>query len=229
MAKLRSKGHDHDDDNEERDMSERSGSHDTEMPDADGPIWVNKFSEEAARAFTKQLQYQSKRDPNAPIVVYIDSPGGDVYALLTMLSAIDSVPNKIVTVALGKAMSAGAMLLAYGDLRYASPHASLMIHEISAGTVGHIDDINVQHKNIADLNEYIMKLFAKSCKIKGGYASLKKTLAKVRDLYLSPREAVKFGLVDRIGVPMLVRGIGVEYILTSDPRGKYANAKEAED
>jgi ATP-dependent protease ClpP protease subunit len=133
-----------------------------------------------------------------------------------MISAMEQIPNQIITCALSKAMSAGAMLLACGDVRYASEHSTLMIHEISAGTVGHIDDINVQHTNISKLNEKLMKLLVKKCNIKGGIDALKKQLASQRDLYL---EAIKFGLIDHIGIPMLYKNLSVQYVLSSNPRG----------
>lgn len=212
MLKDRKQNEDHD---EEGDSEAVSGP---EIEDENGPIWVNKFSEDSARAFVKQLQHRSRQDPGSPIVVYIDSFGGDAYALLTMISAMEQVPNKIITCALSKAMSAGAMLLACGDVRYASEHSTLMIHEISAGTIGHIDDINIQHTNLTKLNEKLMKLLVKKCEFKGGVAALKKLLANSRDLYLDPEEAVKFGLITHIGVPMLYRNLSVQYLLSSNPR-----------
>lgn len=195
--------------------------------DPDGPIWVNKFTEDTARLFTQLVQHQSQKDPSSPIVIYIDSGGGDAYSMLTMLSALESVPNQIVTVALGKAMSAGAILLAHGDIRYASPHTSIMIHEVTAGAMGHIDDLKIQHDNITALNEKVMKGLAKKCKIKGGLPTLKKMLAKSRDLYLTAEEALKFGIVDHIGVPMLHKSVNIQYMLSSNPRGDNDSAKEA--
>ena len=189
------------------------------MPDLQGPIWVNSFTEEAARNFTKILQLQSKQDPTAPILVYIDSYGGEVYALNTMLSALESVPNQIITVAMGKAMSAGAALLAHGDIRYVSPHSTVMIHEMSAGTGGHIDDMKVDQEMLNSLNERLMKALAKKCHIKGGYASLKKTLAKARNLYMTAEEAVKFGIADAVGVPTLFKNMVPQFVLSTNSRG----------
>lgn len=190
-----------------------------ELMDEDGPIWVNKFSEDSARAFVKQLHYQSNNDPTVPILIYIDSNGGDAYALLTMIAAIEQVPNPIVTCALSKAMSAGAMLLACGDTRFACEHSTIMIHEISAGTIGHIDDINVQHTNITKLNENLIKLLVKKTKFKGGINALKKLLVNSRDLYLDAEEAKRLGFVDHIGIPTLHKNLSVQYVLSSNPRG----------
>ncbi len=190
-----------------------------EIMDQDGPIWVNKFTEDSARAFVKQLHYQSRQDPRAPIIVYIDSVGGEVYALFTMIGAMEQVPNQIVTCAIGKAMSAGATLLACGDVRFASEHAAIMIHEISAGSAGHIDDINVQHTNFVKLNDKLMKLLVKKLKVKGGLAALKKLFTGSRDLYLDAAEAKALGCVDHIGIPMLHKNVTLQYALSHNPRG----------
>lgn len=194
--------------------------------DNDGAIWVNQFTEESARAFANQLQRRSSVDANAPITVYIDSGGGEAYSLLTMISAMDSVPNDVITVAMGKAMSAGAILLSHGDLRYASPHSSIMVHEVSGGLGGHLEDINNTHVHLSKLNEYVMQMLAKNCKIKGGYPALKKKLKKARDLYLSADEAVKFGLVDRVGVPFISKNVSVGYFL-NDVIGTIRNVNAA--
>lgn len=200
-----------------------------EIYDNDGPIWVNKFNEDSARAFVKQLQYQSTRNPEQPIVIYIDSYGGEVHALFTMISALEAVPNQIITVALGKAMSAGAFLLSCGDLRYASQHCSIMVHEMSGGTGGHIADLNNQHANSVQTNEHIMKYFAKKCeRVKGGFEALKKEMDKVRDFYITPENAVKFGMIDRIGVPTLSKKLQVEWSLNICSRQQPPSDKKQE-
>ncbi len=209
--------HDHDHDDESEAVSGLGRL--PELMDEDGPIWVNKFTEDSARAFVKQLHYQSKRDSTQPILVYIDSNGGEAYALLTMIAAIDQVPNQVITCAMSKAMSAGALLLACGDVRFASQHSTVMIHEMSAGTIGHIDDINVQHKSLVKLNEKLMKILVEKSKFKGGAAALKKLLRDERDLYLDAEEAKELGFVDFIGIPMLHKNLSVQYVLSSNPRG----------
>lgn len=213
--------HDHEDD------CEAVSGHLPEIMDENGPIWVNKFSEDSARAFVKQLHHQSQRDPTAPILIYIDSNGGDAYALLTMIGAIEQVPNNIVTCALSKAMSAGAMLLACGDVRFASEHSTIMLHEISAGTGGHIDDINVQHENITKLNEKLMKILVKKSRFKGGEGALRKLIRAQRDLYLDAEEAKELGFVDHIGIPMLQKNLSVQYVLSSNPRGNANDQRTA--
>ena len=214
------KQHDHDHDDEEAPSGRMP-----ELMDEHGPIWVNKFTEDSARAFVKQLQFQSRQDQASPIIIYIDSNGGEAYALLTMIAAMESVPNQIITCALSKAMSAGVMLLACGDIRYACEHATLMVHEVSAGTGGHIDDIQTQHVNITKLNDKLLKLFVKKCNFKGGVVALKKMLSGQRDLYLTAEEGQKLGVVHHIGIPTLYKNLSVEYTLSSNPRGQHGVSK----
>jgi ATP-dependent Clp protease protease subunit len=202
-----------------------------EPVDEDGPIWVNTVTEDSARAFVKQLQIQSRKDLSAPIIIYIDSLGGDAYSLLTMIGAMECIPNQIITCAMGKAMSAGAILLACGDVRYASQHATIMVHEATAMIGGHIDDMNIQHSNLTKLNEKLMKLLVKKCDFRGGVSALKKQLANSRDWYLDAEEAAKFGLIHHVGVPTLYKNLSMQYLLSSNPRGNndQGSGKKAKD
>lgn len=168
--------------------------------DEEAPIWVTEFDSNAAREFCNALFRASERDPNRPIIVYINSGGGDASGLLTMLSAIDTIPNKVITAAMGFAMSAGALLLAHGAVRFASPHARIMIHKIQAGAFGAIDDIVNETRFLTTLNDYVMKVLAKDCKKSS--SQIEAVLSgSNREVYLGPEEALEMGLIDMIGVP----------------------------
>ncbi len=86
-------------------------------------IWVIEFTAESAQEFREKLLEQSKDNPNRPIIVYIDSYGGQVDALAKMISTMDEIPNPIITACVGKAMSCGAILLSHGDIRFCDPHS----------------------------------------------------------------------------------------------------------
>lgn len=165
-------------------------------------IWVTKFDEEHAQKFRVQVLNSAKRDPNKPIVVHIDSYGGYVDALAKMIETLDEVPNPIVTVCMGKAMSCGAMLLSHGDVRFLGRHSRVMIHEVSSGTFGNVQDMKEDVKETVRLNEYFMGLLAKNCGFKN-YDELRKVLKEQdgRDRYLVGSDAIKFGIVDAIGLP----------------------------
>jgi ATP-dependent Clp protease protease subunit len=171
--------------------------------DYSSEIIVNRFTEESARDFRRKLKYRTAKDPSAPIEIYIDSYGGYVDSLNSMLSAINETPNPIVTVCVGKAMSAGAVLLAAGDHRFCDPMARIMVHEISGGAIGHNDDIQVDARESKRLNDQMMKFLAMRCK--KSYADIKKIMKDedARDLYLTAEEAKEFGLVDYVGLPVI--------------------------
>lgn len=174
-------------------------------------IWVNSFDEDKARDFSDKLFKAAKNDAKKPIVIYIDSYGGSVDGMSTMFSAMDSVKNKLITVCMGKAMSAGAMLLSHGDIRYAHPHSRMMIHEISAGTWGNINDIKNSADELDRLNKYWMEILAGNCGLTRKQL-LKNFTNKQRDLYLTADEALKFGLIDKIGAPQVKKTARYELI-----------------
>lgn len=162
-------------------------------------IWVNEFTEGAAKKFCEEMLKASQKDSHQPLVVYIDSYGGAVDALAAMIAVIDTVPNQVITACTGKAMSCGAILLSHGDYRLVSPHGRVMIHEVSSVTWGNVNDIKTDTKETDRLNKYFMDLLARNCGLKSA-----KDLPfsnERRDWYLNATESVKFGIVDEIGTP----------------------------
>ena len=167
-------------------------------------IWVNEFSETSAGDFRESLLEASKGDPKKPIIVYIDSYGGSVDALSTMIETMDEIPNPIVTAAVGKAMSCGAVLLSHGDIRFVGKNARVMIHEVSGGVQnGDVHDMYTDATEVKRLNRWFMGLLAKNCGIKGGYDAIRKMVKDQdgRDRYLDSSQAVEFGIADVIGMP----------------------------
>ena len=169
-----------------------------------GEIWVNKFDEESAKDFRESVISISKYDPNRPILIYIDSYGGMVDSLAKMIETLDEVHNPIITICMGKAMSCGAVLLSHGDLRFCGQHSRVMIHEISSGTSGDVHDMHADTQEVKRLNEYFMGLLARNCGYKG-YSELRKLIKDQdgRERYLDAESAVKFGVVDAVGLPKL--------------------------
>lgn len=170
-------------------------------------IWIRKFTEEAAGEFRQQIVETCKRviSVEQPIVVYIDSEGGYVDSLAMMIETIDCVPNPIFTCCLGKAMSCGAILLSHGDRRYCGQHSRIMVHEVSGGAIGNVYDVSNDADEGIRLNRYWLGLLAKNCRIKGGYKKLRGMIKKRDgvDWWMTPQEALEFGLIDEIGVPMI--------------------------
>ena len=172
-------------------------------------IWVTKFDEESARKFREAIISASKSgDYVKPIIIYIDSYGGAVDSLASMIETIDEVPNPIITVCVGKAMSCGAILLSHGDFRMCGRHSRVMVHEISSGTYGDVHDMHADVTEIRRLNQYFMGLLAKNCGFKS-YDDIRRVIKEQdgRDRYMNAEQAVQFGIVDAVGVPKISTSI----------------------
>ena len=145
-----------------------------------GEIWVTEFTTESALVFRQDLFDAAREDPSKPIIVYINSYGGCVDALASMIETMDEITNPIVTVCHGVAMSCAAILLSHGDIRFVGKNSRIMIHEISGGSSGDVHDMHADAVEMKRLNKHFMHLLAKNCNIKGGYDGLRK-LIKDRD------------------------------------------------
>ena len=171
----------------------------------DSEIWVTDFTSEAALEFRDSLLGASKEDPAKPITVYIHSYGGAVDSLASMIETMDEIPNPIVTVCQGMAMSCGAVLLSHGDIRFIGKHSRVMVHEVSSATIGDVHDMGSDAEETKRLNKWFMGLLAKNCGLKGGYATIRKIIKDQdgRDRYMDAERAVKFGICDCVGMPKL--------------------------
>lgn len=169
----------------------------------DSSIVVNKFTEDSAKSFREEILKRSNFDPNMPIVIYIDSYGGSVDALNSMISIMHQVPNPMITVCIGKAMSCGAILLAAGDYRFCDSFSRVLIHEVTAGTINPVNEMENDVKEARRLNNQMMEFLAKRCG--KSYRCIKQMMHKrdSRDINLTAKEALEFGIVDYIGTPII--------------------------
>lgn len=177
-------------------------------------IWVLEFTPESAQEFRDRVMEEHKENPNKPIIVNIDSYGGSVDALAKMIATMDEVNNPIITCCMGKAMSCGAILLSHGDIRFCDPHSRVMVHKVSAIASGDADDVKNDAVEISRINEYWLGLLATNCNIKGGYDQLSTQIKEKdgRDRYMTAEEAVKFGIVDAVGIPKIATIVMYEVI-----------------
>ena len=172
-------------------------------PDSD-EIVVNEFTEESAQAFRDKVFESAKGNPQEPIVIYIDSYGGEVYSLLAMISEIEASHKPVATIAIGKAISCGSILLGCGTqgYRFVDPNATIMIHDVTSGRRGKIEEIKASVKQAERLHKTVLTKLAKQSGYKDKDFFLKKiTENKHADWYLSPNQAKKLKLVDHIGIP----------------------------
>lgn len=183
-------------------------------------ILVNAFTEMSARQFREELFFEAKKDKRKPITVHIDTLGGSMDALATMVEAMESVPNNIITVCVGRAISAGAILLSFGDYRFCGRHSRVMVHECLTFNRKETDvnEAVVMTKESLRVNEYWLGRLAENCKIKNGYQGLKKMLKNREDdrtIYLDAAGALRFGIVDFIGMPQV--DSRTDYIISTVP------------
>lgn len=174
-------------------------------------IHVNEFSEKSAASFRKKVLCISDMDPEAPIVVYIDSYGGDAYALAKMIETMHEVPNKFITVCMGKAISCGAILLSCGDVRYCGGYSSIMIHNVSAASWGDVTSLKAGSDQATECNKKFLGLFANNCGMT--YEALQdkiKASTDSREIWLTAESAKEFGLIDEIGIPSITPIMGWE-------------------
>jgi ATP-dependent Clp protease protease subunit len=168
-------------------------------------VLITKFSEEAiAKAIQSLETIEICFPPTQPVLIHIDSYGGAVDGLSMLYDKLTSMKNPIMTYTSSKAMSAGAILLATAGtkgMRMASPQATIMIHEIQAGAVGDIKDMEDQMVLCKVLNDRWMKILAKSMNLQGVSAirALIKKKAIGHDVYLTADQAVKLGVIDVVG------------------------------
>jgi len=165
-------------------------------------IYVNEFSEEAVKIFLEDIT-KAKNTSQPIIPIYIDSYGGDVYALMAMIDIIESCEKPVATICVGKAMSCGAVLLACGEKghRYISKNSTIMIHDVSSFSEGKSEEIKSDAAETERLQKQFYKMLDTKCERKDGYFD-KLVFNKGRsNLYLDAEQCVKHGLVDEIKMP----------------------------
>ena len=122
-------------------------------------IRVNKFDESAAKAFSAAMtRAQNTGQPVVPVI--IDSYGGQVYSLMSMISDIEHSKVPVATIVQGKAMSCGAILFSFGaeGYRYMDPHATLMIHDVSSMKFGKVEEVKAGAEETERLNKRVPDL-----------------------------------------------------------------------
>ncbi len=154
------------------------------------------IDDQVADSLVAQLLFLEAEDPEKDIQIYINSPGGSVTAGLAIYDTMQQVSPDIVTICYGLAASMGAFLLSGGakGKRLALPNARIMIHQPLGGAQGQAVDIEIQAKEILYLKETLNTLMAEHT----GQPLEKIAEDTDRDYFLSPPEAVEYGLIDRV-------------------------------
>lgn len=154
------------------------------------------IDEMIANLIVAQLLFLSREDPEKDIQMYINSPGGEIYAGLAIYDTMKMIPNRISTVAVGVTASFGTVLLASGakGQRYALPHATIHMHQPLGGARGQASDIEIQAREILRLKARLNEIMAEST------GQMLEVIERdtERDFYLDAKAAVEYGLVDKV-------------------------------
>jgi ATP-dependent Clp protease, protease subunit len=153
-------------------------------------------NDQVANVVVAQLLYLAHEDPDKPIKMYINCPGGTVYHGLAIYDTMQYLPAPVETYAIGVTASMGTVLLAAGakGRRYALPHATVHMHPAGGSAQGYAPDVEIQYKELKRVEDLIHQLLS---------YHTGQTVAQIaadfdRDRFMSAEEAVEYGLVDEV-------------------------------
>ena len=157
---------------------------------------VGPVTDQSANLVVAQLLFLESENPDKDISLYIDSPGGSVYAGLSIYDTMQFIKPDVSTICLGMAASMGAFLLAAGakGKRFALPNSRIMIHQPSGGTNGTAADIEIQAKEILELRSRLNTILSEHT----GQSIEKIAVDTERDNFMSSVQAVEYGIIDGV-------------------------------
>jgi len=154
------------------------------------------INDQVANLIIAQLLHLESEDPDKDIALYVNSPGGSVYAGLAVYDTMQFIKPDVSTICVGVAMSMGALLLGAGapGKRYALPNSKVLIHQLSGGFQGPASDIEIHAREALSLRKRLDEILAHHTN---------QPLEKVekdteRDYFLSAAEALEYGIIDKI-------------------------------
>ena len=153
-------------------------------------------TEDVANLVVAQLLHLESEDPDKDISLYVNSPGGSVYAGLAVYDTMQFIKPDVQTICVGAAMSMGALLLCGGAAgkRMALPNSKILIHQVSGGFQGQATDIEIHAKEIIDVRRRLDEILAKHT----GQDLEKVARDTERDYFMSAAEAKEYKIVDRV-------------------------------
>lgn len=157
---------------------------------------VGPVNDNSANLIVAQLLFLESENPDKDISLYINSPGGSVYAGMAIFDTMQFVKPEVATLCTGMAASMGAFLLAAGqkEKRFALPNSRIMIHQPSGGAQGQASDIQIQAQEILSLRDRLNRILAKNT----GQTVEQIALDTERDRFMDADEAVQYGLIDKV-------------------------------
>lgn len=159
-------------------------------------FFVGPVTDHSANLVVAQLLFLESENPDKDISLYINSPGGSVYAGMAIYDTMQFVKPDVSTLCTGIAASMGAFLLAAGakGKRYTLPNSRIMIHQPSGGAQGQASDIQIQAREILSLRERLNEILAANT----GQPVERIAIDTERDNFMSAEDALSYGLVDKV-------------------------------
>jgi len=157
---------------------------------------VGPVNDQSANVIVAQLLFLESENPDKDVALYINSPGGSVYAGMAIYDTMRFIKPEVSTLCTGLAASMGAFLLAAGTKgkRFSLPNSRIMIHQPSGGAQGQATDIQIQAREILDLRERLNGMLADNT----GQTIERIALDTERDNFMSAPDAVSYGLIDKV-------------------------------
>jgi ATP-dependent Clp protease, protease subunit len=154
------------------------------------------INDQVANLVVAELLFLSSEDPEAPIQMYINSPGGQIYAGMAIYDTMQMIPNPVSTLAVGMTASFGTVLLTAGakGQRYALPNSTIHMHQPLGGAQGQASDIEIQAREILRLKDQLNIIMAQHT----GQTIESIERDTNRDFFLDAKGAVEYGLVDQV-------------------------------
>jgi ATP-dependent Clp protease, protease subunit len=154
------------------------------------------IDDQIANLVVAELLHLESEDPDKDISIYVNSPGGSVYAGLTIYDTMQFVKPDVQTMCVGTALSMGALLLAGGakGKRMALPNAKILLHQVSGGFEGQATDIEIQAREVISVKRRLEEIIA----LHSGQPLEKVSKDMERDYFLSAEEAKEYGIIDRV-------------------------------
>ena len=152
--------------------------------------------DQVANLIVAQLLHLESADPDKDISIYINSPGGSIYAGLAIYDTMQFIKPDVRTMCVGIAMSMGSLLLAAGahGKRMALPNSRIMIHQPSGGFEGQATDIEIHAREIIDIRRRVDGIYAKHT----GRTIEQLKIDMERDRFLGPEGAIEYGIIDQV-------------------------------
>ena len=153
-------------------------------------------TDDIANLIVAQLLHLESEDPDKDVSLYINSPGGSVYAGLAIYDTMQFIKPDVQTICVGVAMSMGALLLCGGaeGKRMALPNSKILIHQVSGGFQGQGTDIEIQAREVIGLKRRLEEIYTEHT----GKTQEEISRDMERDFFMSPQEAVEYGIIDTV-------------------------------